>query len=153
MSLNGKQITFVVAHAQELTTYETLKQGNGCIISIDVSCYSSALVKSTTDVPRVFHDLSSNIGTNNIYVHIFMVPTYTWLKANSSSCPNVSRDFMPIAQRCNSPKKILLGLVYRAFTTIGFSMWKQKSPLHVVTSYISQDSIGSWIFCSMKPKI
>ena len=100
-----------------------------------------ALVKSTTDAPHVFHDLSSNIGTNNIYVHVFMVPTYTWLKANSNSCPNVSRDFMLIAQRCNSPKKILLGLVYRAFTTIGFfhvknnnllCMWFQATPLKIL---------------------
>lgn len=85
--------------------------------------------------------LSLNTSTNNIYVHIVMVPTYTWLKATSSSCPKGLRDFMPIAQRYNPPKKIIVGLVYRVFTTIGFChvknnnllcMWFRTTPLKIL---------------------
>lgn len=67
----------VVAHTEELTTYETLKQCDGCIISTNVLGGYSALVKSTIDAPHVLSGFVMYIGTNNIYVHIVMVPTYT----------------------------------------------------------------------------
>ena len=51
--LMANKSPFIVARIQELTTYETLKQCDGCIISTDVLGGSSALVKSTTDAPHV----------------------------------------------------------------------------------------------------